>query len=180
MIDDRELERQRRAYRRAGYGVALFSQGRRVPFLSLEKEAEPPVPEVERTPRGWEVAMGSRARHDVELEILARWTALVSESRGCLDGQEPPEGWGPAAGALAVLGGRVTRDPEENEAYLEWLRRRALGLIAIPEIWAAVEAVAGALLARGALSYRETSDTVAGVLRARRGRGVIAGFFNPR
>ena len=180
MTEDRELERQRLAYHRAGYGLALYTQGRQIPVLSLTEQAEPPVPDEGHTPRGWEVAMGSRARHEVELEILARWTALVSESRGCLDDREPPAGWGPAAEALSVLGGRVTRDPEENKAYLEWMRRRALGLIGIPEIWAAVQAVARALLEGGTLSSRETSGIIAGVLRAKRGRAGIAGFFNPR
>lgn len=180
MTEDRESERERLAYHRAGYGVALYSQGRRVPMLSLTEQAEPPVPDEGHTPRTWEVAMGSRARHEVELEILARWTALVSESRECFDGREPPGGWGPAAEALSVLGRRVTRDPEENEAYLEWIRRRAQGLIGIPEIWAAVQAVAQALLEKENLSPRETSDIVTAVYRARRRRGGIAGFFNPR
>lgn len=180
MTEDRELERQRLAYHRAGYGVALYTQGRRIPVLSLTEQAEPPLPDEGRIPRGWEVAMGSRARHEVELEILARWTALASESRGCFDDREPSGGWGPAGEALSALGGRVTRDPDENEAYLEWMRRRALGLIGIPEIWAAVQAVARALLEREALSSRETSDTISGVLRARRRRAGIAGFFNPR
>ena len=180
MTEDREFERERLAYHRAGYGVALYTQGRRVPMLSLTEQAEPPVPDEGHTPRTWEVAMGSRARHEVELEILARWTALVSESRECFDGREPPGGWGPAAEALSVLGRRVTRDPEENEAYLVWIRRRAQGLIGIPEIWAAVQAVAQALLEKENLSPRETSDIVTAVYRARRRRGGIAGFFNPR
>lgn len=179
MTDDRGPERCRSAYHRAGYAVALYTQGRQLPVLSLTAPAEPPVPDDQHLPRSWAVAMGSRARSKVELEIIARWTALVSEARACFGDREPPGGWGPAGDALAVLGRRVTRDPAENEAYLEWLRRRALGLVDIPEIWASIEGLAEALLARGALSSRDASDLIAGVLRSRRRRSGIAGFFYP-
>ena len=51
----------------------------------------------------------------------------------------------PAAGVrrrepIAAMGRRVTRSDDENEAYLEWLRRRALGLLDLPGTWTAVEA----------------------------------------
>jgi len=180
MTEDQDLERCRLAYSRAGYAVARHTQGERVPNLSMDLPAAPPVPDEGHTPRNWEVAMGSRARHRTELEILARWTGLVSESRACLGDREPPGGWGAAREPIAALARRITRNLDENDAYLEWLRQRAIGLIDLPEIWAAVEAVAKALLAKGQVGYREASDIVAGVQRARRRWPGLSSFFNPR
>ncbi len=180
MTEEQDLERRRLAYRRAGYAVARHTQGRRVPDLSLESPAAPAAPAGSDS-RWWQVDLGSRARYQTELEVLARWAGLLGESRACLGDREPPGGWGPARDPLAVLGQRVTRDLEENDAYLEWLRRRALGLIDLPDIWAAVEAVADALLTEGKVGSREVSEIVAGVHRARRHRSGFAGFFrNPR
>jgi hypothetical protein len=180
MSEDQDLERRRLAYRRAGEAVARYTQGRRLPDLALE----PPAAEAARAvgaPRGWQVDLGSRGRQRTELEILARWTGLLGESRACFADREPPEGWDPARGALADLGLRVTRGPEENDAYLEWMRRRARGLIDMPEIWAAVEAVAEALLTKGAICSREASEIIARVNRAHRQRIGFAGIFrNPR
>jgi hypothetical protein len=180
MSEDQDLERRRLAYRRAGEAVARYTQGRRVPDLSLEPPAAEAAPAA-GAPRGGQVDLGSRGRQRTELEILARWTGLVGESRACFADREPPAGWGPAREDLDDLGLRVTRGPEENDAYLEWLRRRAQGLIDLPEIWAAVEAVAQALLAKGAIRSHEASEIVARVNRAHRQRVGFAGIFrNPR
>lgn len=179
MTED-QTERRRLAYRRAGDAVARYTQGRRVPNLSLEPAAVAGAP-IDGDPRRWQVDLGGRGRQQTEMEILARWVGLVSESRACFNDQEPPGGWGPTLEALAALGRRVTRNPEENDAYLEWLRRRAQGLIGIPEIWEAVEALAEALLAKGAVSSRAASEIVAGVQRIRRRRTGFADIFrNPR
>lgn len=181
MSEDPDLERRRIAYRRAGEAVARHTQGRRVPDLTLEPAPTAPVNPDGGASRGRQVDLGSRTRHQTELEILARWAGLVSESRACLGDREPPGGWGPAREPMAALGRRVTRSLDENDAYLEWLRRRALGLIDLPEIWAAVEAVAGTLLAEGRVGSREVSDIVAGAHRARRRPSGFAGIFrNPR
>jgi len=179
-MSEDQLERRRLAYRLAGDAVARYTQGRRVPDLSLER------PETEAVPtggalRGWQVDLGGRGRQQTELEILARWVGLVSESRACLNDREPPGGWGAAREPIAALGRRVTRGLDENDAYLEWLRRRAIGLIDLPEIWAGVEAVAEALLTKGVIRSREASENVAGVHRAHRRRTGFADIFrNPR
>ena len=179
-MSEDQLERRCLAYRLAGDAVARYTQGRRVPDLSLERPAAEAAPEGGAL-RGWQVDLGGRTRYQTELEILARWTGLVGESRACLNDREPPGGWGAAREPIAALGRRVTRSLDENDAYLEWLRRRAIGLIDLPEIWAAVEALAEALLAKGEVGRREASDIIAGAHRARRRRTGFAGIFrNPR
>ena len=179
-MSEDQLERRRLAYRRAGDAVARYTQGRRVPSLSMEPSEGEGVP-VGGDPRRWQVDLGGRGRQQTEMEILARWAGLVSESRACFADQEPPGGWGPPREALGALGRRVTRDPEENDAYLEWLRRRARGLIDIVEVWEGVEALAEALLERGSIPSREASETVARVHRIHRRRAGFADLFrNPR
>jgi hypothetical protein len=180
MTDEQKLERRRLAYRRAGHAVARCTQGGPVPDLSLE----PPGQSATATgdlPRGWEIDLGSRARHRTELEMIARWTGLAAESRACFGDREPPDGWGPAREPIAALGRRVTRSLDENDAYLEWLRRRALGLLDIAPIWAAIEAVATALLEKEEVSSGEAVEIVAAVQRTGRRRVGLAGIFrNPR
>lgn len=160
---------RRQAYARAGEAVARHTQGRPLGNLALDA----PLPPVGRGPadtRAWQVDLGSRVRHQAELEILARWAGLLAESRACLDGRPPPEGWGPALEPLEALGRRVTRSDDENDAYLEWLRRRAWALVDLPEIWAAIEAVAEPLAAAGRLEAGKVDDLIAGTYRARRHR----------
>ncbi|MFH1330088.1 MAG: hypothetical protein ABIJ48_05500 [Actinomycetota bacterium] len=174
MTEDQDLERRRLAYRRAGLAVAHYTQGRPLSALSLRR---PPGPGDEGPGHGRPVDLGSGARHRLELEVLAHWASLLCEARACLDDQEPAGGWGAAREPIADLGRRVTRSEEENEAYLEWLRRRALGLIDLPGTWPAVEAVAGALLAEGEIGGREATDLIAGVQRTRRHRSGIGDWF---
>lgn len=173
MSEDQDLERRRLAYRRAGLAVAHYTQGRALGVLSLHL----PGPEDDGPGRRWPVDLGSGARHRLELEILAHWVGLLCEARACLDNGEPAGGWGSAREPIADLGRRVTRSDEENEAYLEWLRRRALGLIDLPGTWPAVEAVAGALLADGKVEGRAATALIAGVQQARRRRSGIGGWF---
>jgi len=179
MNEEQDLERRRTAYRQSGLAVARYTQGRTVPDLSLDRPETPVAPE--RSIRAWEVDLGSRTRHQVELEIIAQWAGPMAESRACFEDREPPQGWGAAGELLAALGRRVTRTADENDAYLEWLRRRALGLIEIPQIWAAIETLAAALLSRGTIPSVEASEIVAGVQRVARRRVGLSGFFrNPR
>ena len=179
MTSDQDFERRRLAYRQAGLAVARYTQGRPVPDLSLDR-SETPGPS-EAGSRGWEVDLGSRSRQKVELEIISQWVGPVAESRACFENGEPPQGWGAVREPLAALGQRVTRTPGENDAYLEWLRQRAIGLIDIPPIWAAIEALASALLDRGVVPSAEASAIVAGVQRTARRRVGFAGLFrNPR
>ena len=181
MSQDHDRERRRLAYRQAGEAVARYTQGRPVPDLAVDRPPAPALPGEGRSARARQVDLGSGTRHKVEMEILARWSGLLAEARACLGDREPSGGWGAAGETLAALGRRVTRRPDENDAYLQWLQRRALGLIDLPDIWAAVEAVAETLLADGKLGSREVSEIVAGVHRARRRRSGLAGWFrNPR
>jgi hypothetical protein len=180
MTEEPDLDRKRLAYRQAGYAVARYAQGRKVPDLSMEGSLQSPMAAAQDGDGAgpqWPVDLGSMSRHRVELEILALWAGFLSESRACLGDREPPEGWGPAREPMAALGQRVTRNLDENDAYLEWLRRRALGLIDLPESWAAVETIAAAVLARGAVGSREASAIVSGVNRARRRRSGFANLF---
>ena len=101
----------------------------------------------------------------------------MSEARACWDGGEPPGGWGSAREPLADLGRRVTRSDEENEAYLEWLRRRAGGLLDLPGAWPAVEALAEVLLQKGSVGSAEATALITGVQRSRRPRRGMDSFF---
>ncbi len=53
--------------------------------------------------------------------------------------------------ALLVTGG----NPDEAGAYCTWLYHRAVGIVRNPFVWAAIEALAAALLARERLGSRE-------------------------
>ena len=172
MSSEQDRERTRLAYRTAGLAVAHHAQGRSPRALTLQ-----PAAGDEAGGRRWPVDLGSGARHRLELEILAQWAGLLSEARACWDGGAPPDGWGPALEPLADLGRRVTRSDDENEAYLEWLRRRAGGLLDLPGTWAAVEAVAEALLAKGSLAGAEAAALIAGIQRSRRRTRGLGGFF---
>ena len=147
MSDDQDRERRRLAYRQAGFAVARHAQGRVLGALTLQ----PPAAE-DDSGRRWPVDLGSGARHRLELEILAQWAGLMSEARACLDGREPADGWGEAREPITGLGRRVTRSDEENEAYLEWLRRRANGLLDLPGTWPAIEALVESLLRHSRLA----------------------------
>jgi hypothetical protein len=173
MTDDRESERRRLAYRQAGSAVARHAQGRALGALTLQR----PAAEEDDSGRRWQVDLGSGARHRVELEILAQWAGLMSEARACFDGREPAGGWGPAREPITGLGRRVTRSDEENEAYLEWLRRRADGLLDLPGTWPAVEALAEDLLDRGRVAGPEADALISGVERSRRRRSGISAWF---
>jgi len=163
------------AYRKAGYAVACYAQGRPVPALSPDR----PGAEEDEPGRAWPVDLGSGARHRLELEILARWVAVLAEERAAQEaGATPPPG-GRTREVLDALGRRITRSPEENEAYLEWLRRRAQGLLDLPGMWAAMEKAAETLLTSGAMSSREATALIAGVQQERRRRSGIGGWLRP-
>jgi hypothetical protein len=172
MSSEQDRERTRLAYRRAGLAVAHHAQGRAPRPLSLQ-----PAADDEAGGRRWPVDLGSAARHRLELEILAQWAGLLSEARACWDGGAPPEGWGRALEPLADLGRRVTRSDGENEAYLEWLRHRAGGLLELPGTWPAVEALAEALLEKGSLGGADATALIAGIQRSRRRTRGLGGFF---
>jgi hypothetical protein len=172
MTPEQDQDRIRLAYRTAGLAVAHHTQGRMLRALSLQPAAGENEPG-----RHWPVDLGSRARHHLELEILARWAGLASEARACWGGGEPPGGWGPARQPLADLGRRVTRSDEENDAYLEWLRRRAGGLLDLPGTWPAVEALAEALLQKGSVGGAEATALITGMQRSRRRARGLGGFF---
>ena len=173
MTAEQDRGRTRLAYRRAGLAVARHAQGHAVHTITLQPEAAADEPG-----RVWPVDLGSGARHRLELDILAQWAALMSEARACWDGGEPPGGWGPAREPLADLGRRITRSDEENDAYLEWLRRRATGLLDLPGTWQAVEALAEALLQKGSIGGAEATALITGVQRSRRPRRWTDAFFH--
>lgn len=171
MPSEQDRERTRLAYRRAGLAVAHHAQGRAPRALSLQPAAD------DAGGRHWPVDLGSAARHRLELEILAQWAGLLSEARACWDGGTPPDGWGPALEPLADLGRRVTRSDGENDAYLEWLRHRAGGLLDLPGTWPAIEALAEALLEKGSLGGAEVAALITGIQRSRRPNRGLGGYF---
>ena len=174
MEADRELERRGRAFRRAGYAVARLNQGRPLRLITLND----PEPADEGPGERVTVDLGGGARHRLEMELLARWAGLLSEGRACRGEVAPPGGWSAAAAPLAPMGRRVTRSEDENEAYLEWLRRRALGLLDPPGMWAGVEAVGEALLKDGTVDERQVGALVAGAQPPRRRPRWLQGFYH--
>ena len=174
MSQDQDLERRRAAYRRAGYAVARYTQGRPLHRVNLEG----PGPSGELGAARHPVDLGGGARHDLEMEILAQWAGLQSEARACFEDRQPPGGWGSALDPLADLGRPVTRSDEENEAYLEWLRCRAAGLLDLPGIWPAVDALAGRLLQTGRIGEKEAAGLIAGARPPRQRPRGLAGFFH--
>jgi hypothetical protein len=174
MDADQELERRGRAFRRAGYAVARLTQGRPLRLINLDG----PEPVDEGPGERVTVDLGGGSRHRLEMELLARWAGLLSEGRDCRDDVPPPGGWGAAAAPLAAMGLRVTRSDDENEAYLEWLRRRALGLLDLPGIWKGVEAVGEALLKDGTVDERQARALVAGAQPPQRRPRWLQGFYH--
>jgi len=178
MSPDQDLDRRRLAFRRAGYAVARYTQGYPVPALTLSGSPQQPVEGDEGGgARRFPVDMGSRTRHRLELQALAMWAALLSESHACLDDREPAGGWGPVRAPMVALTGRVTRGEAENEAYLEWLRQRALGLLALPEIWSTIESLADRLLAEGAVGAKQANALIGAALQGPTPRSGISGWL---
>ncbi len=173
MTENREPERRRLAYRLAGTAVARHAQGRALRALTLQRAAV----EDDDSGRRWPVDLGSRARHRLELQILAQWAGLMSEARACFEGREPDGGWGAVREPLTDLGRQVTRSDEENEAYLEWLRRRAMGLLDLPGTWTAIDSLAEALLAKGSVAGEEAMALITGVQQAQRRRSGFSSWF---
>jgi hypothetical protein len=48
----------------------------------------------------------------------------------------------------------MTGDGDETAAYVEWLRFRTINFLSRPQIWAAVEALAGELVIRRTITAR--------------------------
>jgi hypothetical protein len=177
MTGENDLERRRLAYRRAGYAVARYTQGHSAPAISAEGSPEAPWADPRLPLHRGPVDLGSRARHHLELQVLAQWAALLSESRACLGDGEPPGGWGGALDGVSALGRLVTRSDEENQAYLGWLRRRAMGLIDLPDVWAAIEALAEQALSAGPIGPRQAAAIIGAAEEpARRRSGVLEWF----
>jgi hypothetical protein len=172
-MSDQQDQNRCLAYRVAGAAVARHAQGRPLSTLDLRRAAS----EDDASDRRWPVDLGSRGRHRIEMEILTHWTGLMSEARACYEGGEPAGGWGAAREPLAALGRRVTRSEEENEAFLEWLRRRALGLLDLPGTWTAVEKLAEALGREGTVPGGQAMALITGVQQAQRRRSGISGWL---
>ncbi len=171
-MSDQQDQSRCLAYRLAGAAVARHAQGRVLPTLDLRRPALD-----DDSGRPWPVDLGSGARHRLELQILVQWAGLMSEARACHEGREPAVGWGAAREPLTALGHRITRSDEENEAYLEWLRRRAVGLLDLPGTWTAVEKLADALCREGSVGGSQAMALIAGVQQAQRRRSGISSWF---
>lgn len=100
-----------------------------------------------------ETTLSLRARERLEARIMS---ALAGDEalRRYL-GKDAPTGWLGADGdyrAAVDLAEHVSPEPKELGAFLEWLGIRAANLFYLPWHWAAVEAIAAALLEHKVLS----------------------------
>ena len=158
MTPDETFEHRRIAYRQAGYAVAAAMQARSFGALSIAPMERAVTQAFEPRKPGREpmhVDLQSKARHRIELEVVALWAGLLSETNACFEGETPPEGWGPGYQRILELGDRVTSSPEENRAFAGWLRCRAATLLTLGDVQGMVEETAARVLNQGVLSSQE-------------------------
>jgi len=117
MTDDETTERRRTAYRQAGYAAAVAMQARSFGTLSIAPLERSVAQAFEPRKPGREpmhVDLRSKARHRIELEVVALWAGLLSEANACFEGETPPDGWGPGYGRILELEETAARVLDEG------------------------------------------------------------------
>jgi len=102
---------------------------------------------------------GPKTRDRTEREIMARLAGMVAEGLLAESEVNAPGAWKDRQNAVD-LAEFVTTSAEEAEAYTEWLLCRTRNLLSLPWNWAAVQAVAQALLAERELGARRVRSIV--------------------
>lgn len=146
------------AYHEAGHAVAACSVRRAFKSVSIVEDDDS-LGRVLYSPFTGEflesVSHGSlgqlAVRSRVEKVIITAYggAAAAELLTGEVDNDGPQQDMARAADFLT----RMTSGPEEAQAYGNWLWYRTKAILASPQRWPAVEAVARALLERHTLSY---------------------------
>ena len=150
------------AYHESGHAVAASMLGRPFTRVSIQPDGITLGRCSFRRPGPWfrpEVKMTRRTRERIEERIVISLAGPHSQTRftGEFDELGAREDFGRALElAEHVTGG----DDEESRAYVEWLTRRTVRLMRQPQFWPAVESLAGALLERGEIAYRDARKII--------------------
>lgn len=139
--------RTRTALHEAGHVVASVALGRKVRSATIVPEGDRlGSVRTSRLRRLDPAATDRRMRMTIEREVMILLAGSVAEQ---LAGAGPHGGRRDRRDALALVG-FLSGSASEEEAYVRWLRERTRTLLRIH--WAAVQAVAKALLAKGTLN----------------------------
>jgi hypothetical protein len=173
-------DREATAYHEAGHAVAAVWLHRPITRVTIDSDAEwlgddalaavehatPPL-----QPEQWDGYEGTfteRDRRRVEAHVMVLWAGTLVEEQHTGEANDAGAGLVTSEDsdfAVTSEGGDLRHivdlaywssggDPEEAEAYIEWLRCRTLRLTARPDFRVMVNAVAAELLDKGGLSGR--------------------------
>jgi hypothetical protein len=156
----KQRQREGTAYHEAGHAVAALELGFRLKRVSINEGDDHFGTCEGHEPPSWLQSDGSvnaRTRSWIERRIMGLLAGSVAEKR--FTGRSNPDGARQDRRCAVNLAEYVCGNDEEIEAYLAWLKIRTANLLARPERWAMVEAVAQALLEREAISGRQAKAT---------------------
>lgn len=162
--DEDQKLRKKIAYHEAGHAVAAYLLCVRFNHVSI-------VPEGGRGghlahsrsvlhEEDWCSCPDSRSRHRTEREIMVHLAGTVVDE--ILDNQDMYNG----ANADLVWAQKLSENAAEalsqevTDAYMKWLWLRVGAYLQLPWNWAAVEAIADALVEHGQLGYRRARDVI--------------------
>jgi hypothetical protein len=146
------------AHHEAGHAATLLLAGRRFRYVTIQATDDvlgccvgwnaPPKfrPDIEVTP------VGERFLRDTITSLL---TGELADTRHCGRGDETVIHSGDDLAKAVDLASHVAGPPAEVDAYIGWLQARATAQLARPEVWAAVQAIATALIEKQRLTYAE-------------------------
>jgi ATP-dependent Zn protease len=159
------------AYHEAGHAVAAYVLRRRFSKASIVRE-EDSLGRLTRPPSygtGFEPELDYKGTSKpwIEQEIMSLLAAGTAVD--LLTGRED---WGEGEVESSdlqkahVLAEMVCGSNEEVEAYLNWLAIRTRNMLSNPPYWAAVEALAGALLEQQEIGYRKARKIIGDAMDA--------------
>lgn len=145
----------RTAYHEAGHAAVMHEHGHRFKFVTIEQTDDSLghvladylrdfKPDVEVRPQD------ERRIRDRVVQLLAGASAEAKYA-----GRRNHVGAGDDYKRAVAFAEYVTLSPEETGAYLDWLWLRADNTVALPHVWAMIQALAGALMDKRTLSYDE-------------------------
>jgi hypothetical protein len=166
-----DMSERATAYHEAGHAVVAQALGRAVKSVTIVGDDEvtgrcihPPVGDWFRP----NIKVDGRARRLTDTTIMSSWAGTLAQEREGsstaeeLEAEAANDRDGLVDLALRFTGGNVY----ETDSYIEWLRRRTVGLLDRFDIWPAIEAVAEALLVERTLSGRRVRQVVSESLDA--------------
>ena len=159
------------AYHEAGHAVARYWYGIRggtvysFHLVSIEPEADS-LGRVLRAPPGeWfrpDIEINARTRSRIELEIVSLWGGTLAADKAGYSG----EGAQDDLNSIADFALRMNGSEESAAAYVEWLRLRTVDMLNLEHVWAAVEALSGALLENRTLRWNAAKQIIQAAIRS--------------